>query len=141
MNHNNNNRIHYMKIKILDVPKSIDVEVIPNFDGGYLFRVNQDFVITFLLNDTLHKVTVKENTTSDGDSVPRLLFIYTLFKGLSFLPAIVHDSLYGNHLLSRGITDLLFYELMIYRKVPKWKAWCIYKGVQMFGETRYFKEV
>jgi hypothetical protein len=131
-----------MDIKIVKVPESIDIDVKFNIDkkfnsNTYYFVVNESFEIEFKINGILQKVVVEKGLESDGDSVPRIGFIYTLFKGISFLPAIVHDSLYLNHKYSKEVSDLLFYKLMLYRGVPKWKAWCIYQGVNLFGERPY----
>lgn len=51
--------------------------------------------------------------------------------------AIIHDWLYGTHLLRKAASDLIFYETMETLKTPSWKREALYWGVRLFGDHSY----
>lgn len=86
-------------------------------------------------------VIVKGGFLTDGASMPRFLWrlFGSPFTGKYTASAIIHDSLYGTHLLSKEQTDSLFLEMMEVEDVALWKRTCMYYGVRWWGRSSWDK--
>jgi len=78
---------------------------------------------------------------SDLASIPRPIWPIIAPFELSIAATLVHDMLYrssgksGDITMSREDVDLLFYTILIYDGVPKWKALAAYYSVRLFGKV------
>jgi len=92
-------------------------------------------------NDEI-SVTVNDGFITDGASTPRFLWrvIGSPFTGLYTGAAVIHDSLYGSHLLSKKDTDNLFLEMMEVEGVSCWKRNAMYYAVKWFGASSWDKK-
>lgn len=77
-------------------------------------------------------VTVQKGFVTDLDSIPRLPFFYSIFKGRSRNAALVHDWLYATS-PNREEADKHFLRCMLEENVPKVVAYTMYCGVRTFG--------
>lgn len=75
----------------------------------------------------------------DLDSIPRIPYIYSFFKGYARVSALVHDWFYATGLVSRDVADRIFYDLMILEGVHPIRAKLAYKAVSIFGKLFYGK--
>lgn len=75
---------------------------------------------------------------TDIDSVPRIPFFYTIFKGRTTDEAIVHDYLYSIR-YDRKSADQIFLQLMERGRVRRRYRVPIYGAVRLFGWYRYRK--
>lgn len=81
------------------------------------------------------RITTPVNFVSDGPSVPRAPFAYTLLGGKGKRAGVTHDYLYRNKLLKRMYDDLIFYHaLRAHKNITKLGAWAMYKAVDICGE-------
>ena len=87
------------------------------------------------------EVIVKDGFLTDGASIPRFLWrlFGTPFTGSYTASAIIHDALYGSHLVSKEVADGLFLEMMEAEGVRDWKSTCMYYGVKWFGGSSWSK--
>lgn len=69
----------------------------------------------------------------DWDSVPRLPFMYWIFKGRARVAALIHDDLYACQPVSRRTADLVFLDAMKAEKIPFYFRWPKYLGVRLGG--------
>jgi len=76
----------------------------------------------------------------DLDSVPRLPYIYSFFKGYARTSAGVHDWLYATEIAGRKGADRVFYELMRHEGVHPIRAKLVYAAVRAFGWLYYGKK-
>jgi len=81
------------------------------------------------------KITVPEFFIYDGASIPSFgwLVTYTPFHPDIMAPALIHDWLYVNHQLTRGMADQILYDLMILNGANKTKAKLMYQAVRIGG--------
>lgn len=84
---------------------------------------------------TLGGYTVPKGFTTDLDSVPRIPFVYSKFKGRTVAAALIHDYLYK--LQPDGITrkeaDNKFLDLMILEGVGEFHRTMIHLAVRVGG--------
>lgn len=83
------------------------------------------------------KVTVPKGSFSDGASTPKFaddLFGFDPLKTLYLRPAVFHDYLYRNQMLSRWLCDLIFLKLILKAERPLYKK--LYFGIIMFTAVR-----
>lgn len=81
-------------------------------------------------------ITVPAGFITDYDSVPRLLGIYVMFKGLSVRSPVVHDYMYSMAKYPRKYADKTFFEAMLSEGVTKWKAYVMFIAVRLFGKSK-----
>ena len=85
-----------------------------------------------------HKGTiVPKGFLTDLDSVPRIPYIYSWFKGYAKASAILHDWLYVTGEVSRRKADKKFYRCMREEGVSRWRALFIFWAVRLFGWIGY----
>lgn len=99
--------------------------------GGALWKLASPLVWE---SDVIGTVVVPIDFETDLASVPRLPLTWLLAGGVGNAAAVVHDYLYTIKYPTKEVADNEFYHAMLYTKVPKWKAWCMYKAVSWFGE-------
>lgn len=78
-------------------------------------------------------ITVPEGAESDGASVPRAFWRVFPPFGDYWRAALLHDYLYRQTERPKAQCDRIFHEAMLACGVPRWKAWTIYQGVNLFG--------
>lgn len=95
---------------------------------GYISYTNNDFII---------KVT--EGFVTDGASMPKFAWriIGSPFTGKYVESAVIHDSLYRTHKLTKETADKLFLEMMKVSGVRWWKRKLMYYAVKWFGYSSY----
>jgi hypothetical protein len=80
------------------------------------------------------KVTLPKGFTTDGASIPRLLWWFGRpFDKKTRLPSFVHDYLYNETTIPRLIADLIFLDMMKDNGVGFFKRWAYFKVVILFG--------
>lgn len=82
-------------------------------------------------------IVVPAGFVTDLDSVPRLPFVYLLFKNRSQAPAVLHDWLYREAKRPRKWCDAIFLKAMIADRVPWWQRRPIWLAVRLFGGPAY----
>lgn len=80
-----------------------------------------------------HGFTVPAGFVSDLDSVPRIPFVYSRYKGRTVRAAILHDYLYRNQIVSRKLADTIFLDSMQREGVPARYRIIIYAAVRLMG--------
>lgn len=86
-----------------------------------------------------YTVTVPEGFETDLASIPRMFTYILPINDRHRLAAVVHDYMYARRgvlpgkIVTRKQADQVFYEAMMALKVPKWKAWTMYRGVRAGG--------
>lgn len=99
------------------------------------FSVAKDFV--FFSKHLGRSITVPKQLPTDGETVPRIPFIYSAFAWRCLKSAVIHDYLYLSHEVPRSVADKVFYYAMLDEGVKKRHAIPIYLAVRVFGWTRY----
>lgn len=84
-------------------------------------------------------VTVPEGFETDFASVPRLPVVYLLAGDTAHRPAVVHDFLYAEGVVTRAQADQVLLEAMEVTGVPYWRRYSMYWAVRAFGGS-HFKE-
>lgn len=72
----------------------------------------------------------------DGASVPSVAWrtIGTPFTPRFMIAAVFHDWGYHTHIMSKELTDSMFYDLLIQNGIGETKAGLMKKAVELFGE-------
>ena len=79
---------------------------------------------------------IRAGFRTDLASIPILLRSFFSRTGKNRKPAVAHDHMYSCRFQNRQICDLIFRDMLIVQKVPKWKANLYYFGVRAGGWTR-----
>ncbi len=81
---------------------------------------------------------------TDFASVPRLPIAFLLCGDTASKPAALHDALYtadartGKHMvLDRLTADLILKESALSEGVPTWRAWALFLGVRLGGDSHW----
>lgn len=85
---------------------------------------------------TLAGVTIPEGFITDIDSVPRIPFIYTLFKNRAIRASVMHDYLYFKK-IPRNTADSLYLKAMTITNTKPIYKYPIYLAVRCFGWLFY----
>lgn len=112
--------------------------VLSDQDEEGLFRLEEEFRFLF---STGRFVRAPKGFLTDLDSVPRIPFIYVLFKNRSVKGAVVHDFLYCEHhtggesaeTVTREQADDIFYVAMKHEGLPLWLRAALWLGVRLGG--------
>lgn len=85
------------------------------------------------------KVTVKNGLLSNGASIPQAFWsiIGCPMGGKYVGSAIIHDALYGSHVLTREESDKLFIDMMEHNGVGKIKRNLMYWAVRVGGKAAW----
>lgn len=78
-------------------------------------------------------IIVPTGYETDFASVPRVFGTWLLFGGVANEAATLHDYLCDVKILTTKESNKLFYEAMLSTGIGKWKAWCMYQAVHLFG--------
>jgi hypothetical protein len=73
----------------------------------------------------------------DLDSVPRIPFLYSFFKGYARTSAMTHDFLYSTGQVGRKEADQVFYDFMKLEGVNAIRAALVFYAVRAFGWWSY----
>lgn len=103
------------------------------YAGNGFWRLTKPF---FYFAQDGHTVIVPEGFVTDGDSVPRVPWVYSAFKGRTVESAVVHDSLYYEQ-AGKAYADRTFLEAMKAEGVPFKYRWPIYMAVVLCGGQIY----
>ena len=87
-----------------------------------------------ILNTTLE---IPAGYTTDLASVPRLPIVYYFWGNLAHHEAIPHDWIYGTHIVSKKLADLVFLEAMKARNKKRWIYEPMYLAVKYGGAKSY----
>ncbi|HYD00301.1 MAG TPA: DUF1353 domain-containing protein [Phycisphaerales bacterium] len=82
-------------------------------------------------------IEIPTGATSDGASIPRLLWRILPPFGKYWKAALLHDYLYRDTRRPKKECDLLLKEAAIACGVPAWKAQILYLGVALFGRLAF----
>lgn len=74
---------------------------------------------------------------TDLASVPRLPVVYLLTGDTSSAAAVVHDWLYGSHVVTREMADAVLREASQATGVPGWRRWLMWAGVRLGGASHW----
>ena len=107
------------------------------------FRVTRAF--SFYLGDkdakkaTGLKISVPRNFETNFASVPKLLWgLIPPYHPEYGKTSVLHDYLYSRQLFSsQKVCDSLFYHSMLVLGCPRWKAYLMYKAVDLFGKKAW----
>ena len=85
------------------------------------------------------KVTIKKGLITDGASIPKAFWsiIGCPLSGKYVGSALIHDGLYGSHLLSKEESDRLFLDMMKHNGVGAIKRNLMYWAVKVGGRSAY----
>lgn len=101
--------------------------------GPDRFELVEDFMVK--VDD--FTLVVPQGFVTDLESVPRLPVVYTLFKNRAPKSAILHDWLYAERFLPRGVCDDIFLAAMACEGVSWWVRRAMYAGVRVGGAGAY----
>ena len=99
------------------------------------------FYERYIFEDEFGIHDIPKGFICDLDSIPRIPFIYSFFKGRARASAAIHDWYYATGLISREQADLIFYSHMIKEGVSPRTAKLMYLSVKWFGWMHYDKKV
>jgi len=83
------------------------------------------------------RIVVPAGYRTDLASVPRVPIFYTAFGNRAHRESVVHDWLYGTHLVPRNAADRIFLEAMKVRGKALWIRQGMYWGVRIGGASSY----
>lgn len=80
-------------------------------------------------------ICVPAGTTTDGASIPRLLWRIcgSPWDSPRIIAAIAHDYLYATHNYPRQRCDEIYRDMQICLGVSPWRAWLEYCALRLFG--------
>lgn len=94
--------------------------------------------ITVINGDGLPIMKIPVDATTDLQSAPKSLWFVTGGKlGKSQRAAACHDVAYRMGLVSKKVADDFFYDIMLQDGVSKFRAYIMWKGVDLFGDGSY----
>jgi hypothetical protein len=82
-------------------------------------------------------ITVPAGFQTDLASVPRLPLVFLLAGDCAREAAVVHDFLYGTHLVDRATADAVLREASALTGVPAWRRWLMWAGVRIGGGSHW----
>lgn len=111
----------------LELTETADPEVFAvSHDFGFQDRYGSEWI-------------APKGTLTDGASIPDCLWVISgaPLQGPYRDAAVIHDAYYQSHTRSRARVDYMFYEAMRFAGTPAWKAWMMWKAVELFGRTAW----
>ena len=105
-------------------------------DGRGIWIIDEDFSYQ---SDLLGKtITVEKGFLTDFASVPRLPFAYWFFGDSSHKAAVIHDWLFHHHeVCDEQTANNVLREAMAVEGIPAWRAYGIYMGVKVGGQSSW----
>ena len=81
------------------------------------------------------KQTIPAGFISDGASIPRIFWrlLDPPLTARTFIAALKHDFAYQTAYCTKKEADMLFLKDMLNAGYPRWKTYCDYTGVRLFG--------
>jgi hypothetical protein len=106
--------------------------------GNGFWKLQDDFSYD---NDSI-QATVKSGFTTDGASIPKVLWsiVGNPLEDDLLKPSIVHDGLYTLMQLPRFECDKLLKEMLLFNGASKARAYFIYYAVRLFGGSYWKKD-
>lgn len=120
--------------------------VIREIDTSGNYELMEDYTYEAGAN---YKIIAKSGFVFDRASIPRIFWVIISKDELSNVAPVFHDLLYEfrgvlpedqvikYRQFTRARADELFYEIMIKRRVRKWRAYLAYLAVKNFGQTSW----
>lgn len=112
-------------------PFTLQVELQP--DRKY-WKLLSEFTY---LDPNFGDITVDRDFISDFASVPRLPLLFTILGQYGHAAAVIHDWLYFTKQLDRSSSDRVFLNALRSSGIARWRAWLLYGGVRLFGNSRW----
>jgi hypothetical protein len=111
--------------------------ILKELDNGF-WKLQDDFSYE---NDCI-KATVKSGFTTDGASIPKVLWgiVGNPLEDDLLKPAIIHDGLYALMQLPRPTCDKLLKDMLLFNGVSKVRAYFIYYAVRLAGGSYWGKD-
>jgi hypothetical protein len=108
------------------------VQVEWNLDGRGMILKGQDLLFIDKLG---YRWIAKVGDELDGASIPRFFWRVagSPYCGKYREASIVHDVYCMNKVIDSRLVHNAFHEMMIASGCSKWKAWCMWAAVRMFG--------
>ena len=107
--------------------------IVSPMPDGRRWKLFRSFTYHITSRRSKDKITVPAGFITDFASIPWVFWSWLPAWGKYGKAAVIHDYLYQNHLLSRRMADLIFYEAMLVGKTKKWKAKLMYLAVRIWG--------
>lgn len=85
-------------------------------------------------------IEVPAGFTTDFASVPRLPLTFALLGQYGHAAAVLHDCLYSSGNRSREAADRVFFNALRSSGIARWRAYAMWLGVRVGGQSRYTKE-
>lgn len=94
------------------------------------------------LDNLVGVIKVPAGFTTDFASIqslntPGLYWLYSYLVGYGNKAATIHDWLYRHGLYTRAICDEVFHRALLAEGVDSTRAWLMYQGVRIGGESSY----
>lgn len=113
-----------------------DMLTVKTIDGRF-FILCEDLTFT---RKNGEQITIRAGTTTDGASVPRILWTEFPPFGSYWKAAVLHDYLYRVTNKPKPICDDILLEAMETLNVPLFQREAIYLGVKHFGSKAFDKD-
>ena len=107
-----------------------------------LIKLTSDLKYIFPLNNFMRELRIKRGFVTDGSSVPQGFWslVGHPLEHKFLRPAILHDALYGTHLVTRKEADCLFYKYLTeFQKLNKLISYLMYISLRAFGGYHWGK--
>jgi hypothetical protein len=82
-------------------------------------------------------IVVPAGFVTDLASVPRIPVAFLLAGDTANHAAVVHDWLYTSHEVTKEVADNVLQEAAIVMGVPAWRAWLMWAGVHVGGNSSW----
>jgi len=136
-----------MKIQKVTFGNYLDIREL----SGKLYILINPFYCNILIDDEWYECIIPEGFISDGCSVPRVPFAYTLFGGKYNKTGTLHDALYSswNQIkivhsanrtefpITKQLADNILYQSLRDEGATSFTAYSMYQGVNVFGSAFY----
>ena len=107
--------------------------------GKWKFRLIETFEYHVGTFPSEQIIKVPENFITDFGSVPRIFWWAISPIDEYAKAAVLHDWMYDTHYAPKSICEKIFKEAMEVLEVPKWKIFCIYWSVYLFGWKKWIQ--
>lgn len=106
-------------------------------EGRTLWRLHHPLVFHCKRYEYTH--TVKSGSLTDYSSIPRLPFVWLIFSDHGHEAGALHDDLWNDPSHTRKVANWIFYDALLVSGVPRWRAWLMFKAVQIAAAVKQRK--
>jgi len=107
--------------------------------GKNLFRLIEPFEYHVGEYPSEQVIIVPENFLTDFATVPRIFWSIISPIDNHAKAAVLHDWMYEVHYAKKSECERIFKEALEVLEVKKWKIFCLYWGVYLFGWYKWIK--